>query len=210
MSALLSEHLLTLLLAVPMLGALTILFLPRQWPTAIRRVSVGFLVLNFFFSLLLLPEMVEVAQGLFARFPGVAALGLVDYAQAGFHFVVDKPWIEGVGISYKLGVDGISLWLVLLTTLLTPIALFASWTSINTKIKEYAIAFLLLQVGMLGAFFALDLFLFYIFWELMLVPMYLIIGIWGGANRVYAAVKFFLFTMVGSLLMLVAILYVVS
>ncbi len=80
------------------------------------------------------------------------------------------PWVESVGISYKLGIDGISLWLVLLTTLLTPIALFASWTSITTKVKEYAIAFLLLQVGMLGAFVALDLFLFYVFWELMLVP----------------------------------------
>jgi proton-translocating NADH-quinone oxidoreductase chain M len=108
------------------------------------------------------------------------------------------------------GVDGISLWLVLLTTLLTPLALFGSWTSIDTKVKEYAISFLLLELGMLGAFVSLDLFLFYVFWELMLVPMYLIIGIWGGPQRVYAAVKFFLYTMVGSVLMLVAILYLVG
>ena len=97
----------------------------------------------------------------------------------------------------------------MLTTLLTPIALDVSWNSVTTKVKEYAFSFMLLQVGMLGAFFALDLFLFYVFWELMLVPMYLIIGVWGGKDRVYAAVKFFIYTMVGSLLMLVAILYVV-
>jgi len=102
------------------------------------------------------------------------------------------------------------LWMVLLTTLLTPIALTVSWNSVDTKIKEYAFAFLLLEVGMLGAFVAIDLFVFYVFWELMLVPMYLLIGIWGGKDRVYAAVKFFLYTMAGSLLMLVAILYVVA
>ena len=118
--------------------------------------------------------------------------------------------MESFGISYKLGVDGISLWLIILTTALSPVALYASWGSINTRIKEYAFSFLLLELGMLGAFLALDLFLFYVFWELMLVPMYLIIGVWGGKDRVYAAVKFFIYTMVGSLLMLVAILYVVS
>jgi NADH-quinone oxidoreductase subunit M len=210
MSAFLSENLLTLLLVVPFLGALTILFLPRQWPEAIRRTSLAFLGLNFVFSLLLLPEMVELTQSVLSRFDGVQSLVAADYAEAGYRFVVDVPWIESVGISFKLGVDGISLWLVLLTTLLTPIALYASWSSVTTKVKEYAIAFLLLQVGMLGAFFALDLFLFYVFWELMLVPMYLIIGIWGGPNRVYAAVKFFLYTMVGSVLMLIAILYLVG
>ncbi|MCA9857211.1 MAG: NADH-quinone oxidoreductase subunit M, partial [Dehalococcoidia bacterium] len=131
------------------------------------------------------------------------------FTNAGYHFVEDHPWIESFGIGYKLGLDGISLWLVILTTLLTPIALDVSWNSVSTKVKEFAIAFLLLEVGMLGAFVALDLFLFYVFWELMLVPMYLIIGIWGGKDRVYAAVKFFIYTMVGSLLMLVAILYVV-
>ena len=97
-----------------------------------------------------------------------------------------------------------------MTTALTPIALYASWGGVTTRIKEYAFSFLLLELGMLGAFIALDLFLFYVFWELMLVPMYLIIGVWGGKDRVYAAVKFFLYTFVGSLLMLVAILYIVT
>ena len=110
------------------------------------------------------------------------------------------------GISYHLGVDGISLLLVLLTTFLMPLTLLASWHSVERRWKEFAITMLLLETGMLGVFVALDLFLFYIFWEAMLIPMYLIIGIWGGPNRVYAAVKFVLYTLVGSLLMLVAIL----
>ncbi len=202
----LSEHLLTALLALPTLGALIVLFLPRQWPNAIRNFSVGILCVEFLLSLLLIPEIA--GWSLFGTlFEGFA---IADYSSADYQFLVNVPWVESVGISYKLGIDGISLWLVLLTTLLTPIALYASWTSVTTKVKEYAIAFLLLQVGMLGAFVALDLFLFYVFWELMLVPMYLIIGIWGGKERVYAAVKFFLYTMVGSLLMLVAILYLVN
>lgn len=209
MTTLLTEHLLSLLLFLPFLGAMILLFMPRQWHQAIRRTSVGFLLVNFALSLLLIPEIVEwLGEGL-GRFEAMRALVMPNYAE-GYSFVYDAVWVESVGIHYKVGVDGISLWLVLLTTLLTPIALFASWTSIDTKLKEYAIAFLLLEVGMLGAFFALDLFLFYVFWELMLVPMYLIIGVWGGPQKVYAAVKFFLYTMVGSLLMLVAILYVVA
>src|SRR5690606_19306261 len=112
------------------------------------------------------------------------------------------------GVSYKVGIDGISLWLVLLTTFVSPLALYASWTSVETKIKEFALCFLFLETAMVGAFVALDLFVFYIFWELLLVPMYLIIGIWGGTDRIYASVKFFLYTMVGSLLMFVAIVYV--
>ncbi len=184
-----SEHLLSLLLLVPFVGALVIAFMPRQWVTAIRNVSVGIMLFEFILSL-------SVLKG--------------DYTGAAYQFVEHTPWVESLGISYKLGVDGISVWLVLLTTLLTPISLFVSWTTIDTKIKEYAIAFLMLEVGMLGAFLALDLFLFYVFWELMLVPMYLIVGVWGGRERVYAAVKFFLYTMVGSLLMLVAILYLVG
>src|SRR5713101_4428925 len=111
-----------------------------------------------------------------------------------------------LGVSYHLGVDGISLLLVLLTTFLMPLTLLASWDSIERRWKEFAITMLLLETGMLGVFLALDLFLFYIFWEAMLIPMYLIIGIWGGPNRVYAAVKFILYTLTGSLLMLVAIL----
>ena len=115
-------------------------------------------------------------------------------------------WIPIFGIEYKLGVDGLSLLLVVLTTTLTWISILASFKPIQTRIKEYMVSFLILEVGMIGVFLALDSFLFYIFWEIVLVPMYLIIGIWGGANRIYATIKFVLYTLVGSLLMLVAIL----
>lgn len=210
---------LTAVLLWPLLGAFVALFLPRQWAGGLRTYSSAWLWAGFVLSLWLLGPVVRTALSdggpishfawtLMGRFFGGFAHA-ADYGQAGYHFVENVPWIEAFGISYKLGIDGISLWLVLLTTLLTPLALDVSWNSIETKVKEFAFSFLLLQVGMLGAFLALDLFLFYVFWELMLVPMYLIIGIWGGKERVYAAVKFFLYTMVGSLLMLVAILYVV-
>ncbi|MET0384652.1 MAG: NADH-quinone oxidoreductase subunit M, partial [Polyangiales bacterium] len=125
-------------------------------------------------------------------------------------FTARHVLVPTYGITYSVGVDGMSLWLIVLTTFITPLATYASWTHIDTKVKEYAIALLMLESAMLGAFVALDLLLFYVFWELMLVPMLLIIGVWGGAQRVYAAVKFFLFTMVGSLLMLVAVLYLVQ
>ncbi|MEX2090444.1 MAG: NADH-quinone oxidoreductase subunit M, partial [Bacteroidota bacterium] len=115
-------------------------------------------------------------------------------------------WIEHLSISYSVGVDGMSLLLILLTTFLTPLALLGTWNSITHRIKEYMVMMLLLEVGMIGVFASVDLFLFYVFWEAMLIPMYFIIGIWGGQDRVYAAVKFFLFTLFGSLLMLVAIL----
>ncbi|UCF48473.1 MAG: NADH-quinone oxidoreductase subunit M [Myxococcales bacterium] len=180
---------LTWLLALPAISALVVLLMPRSWETAIKRFSIGAMLVELVISIRLV---------------------LADYSDAGYHFVEHVTWVESFGISYKVGVDGLSLWLVILTTLLSPIALYASWGSITTRIKEYAFSFLLLELGMLGAFVALDLFLFYVFWELMLVPMYLIIGVWGGKDRVYAAVKFFLYTMVGSLLMLIAILYVVS
>ena len=118
----------------------------------------------------------------------------------------EVDWIPLFGIQYQVGVDGISLVLVLLTTPLTWISILASFGPIKDRVKEYMISFLVLEVGMLGVFLALDTFLFYIFWEIVLVPMYLIIGIWGGANRIYATIKFVLYTLVGSLLMLVAIL----
>lgn len=184
-----SSHILSWLLAIPALSALVVLLLPRPWERTVRRFSIGAMLLELVVSLRLI---------------------FADYSTAGYRFVEQVQWIESFGISYKVGIDGFSLWLVILTTALSPIALFASWGSVTTRIKEYALSFLLLELGMLGAFVALDLFLFYVFWELMLVPMYLIIGIWGGKDRVYAALKFFLYTMVGSLLMLVAILYVVS
>jgi NADH-quinone oxidoreductase subunit M len=123
-----------------------------------------------------------------------------------FQFVVSAPWIPLFGIQFKLGVDGLSLVLVVLTTTLSWIAILASFGPIKDRIKEYMISFLILEVGLIGVFVSLDLFLFYIFWEIVLVPMYLIIGIWGGGNRIYATIKFVLYTLVGSLLMLVAIL----
>ena len=123
-----------------------------------------------------------------------------------FQFVIAADWIPFFGIQFKMGVDGLSLLLVVLTTTLSWISILASFGPIKERIKEYMISFLILEVGMIGVFVALDLFLFYIFWEIVLVPMYLIIGIWGGANRIYATIKFVLYTLVGSLLMLVAIL----
>ncbi len=129
-----------------------------------------------------------------------------DNETPGFQFVQTVDWIGFFGIQYKVGVDGISLVLVLLTTLLTMISILASFGPIKTRVREYMISFLVLELGMLGVFLALDLFLFYVFWEVVLVPMYLIIGIWGGANRIYATIKFVIYTLVGSLLMLVAIL----
>ena len=125
------------------------------------------------------------------------------------HLVERVPWMRFYGIEYLVGIDGISLFLVLLTTFLMPIAILASW-SVRDKIKEYLFFMLILETGMLGAFVALDLFLFYVFWEVMLIPMYFLIGVWGGPRRIYAAVKFVLYTMAGSLLMLVAIIYLAT
>ncbi len=124
----------------------------------------------------------------------------------GMQLVEAYPWIPAFGMQYKLGIDGISLFMVLLTTFLTPIVVLASWCGIERNVRGYLAAILVLETGMLGVFVALDLFLFYVFWEAMLIPMYFVIGIWGGERRIYAAVKFFIYTMVGSLLMLVAIL----
>ncbi|MBY0469913.1 NADH-quinone oxidoreductase subunit M [bacterium] len=116
-------------------------------------------------------------------------------------------WIPALGVSYQLGMDGISLWLVILTTFLTPLVILGSFDAVKERVREYYFLLLVLETGMLGAFLALDVFLFYVFWEAMLIPMYFLIGIWGGKDRVYAAMKFFLYTVVGSLLMLVAIFY---
>jgi NADH-quinone oxidoreductase subunit M len=125
-------------------------------------------------------------------------------------FVERVPWIEEFGISYTVGVDGISLFLVLLTTLLTSVVLLASWEGITDRVRGYHMLILIQETGMLGTLLSLDLFLFYVFWEAMIIPMYFLIGIWGGGRKVYAAVKFVLFTMTGSLLMLVGILYLAS
>jgi NADH-quinone oxidoreductase subunit M len=124
-----------------------------------------------------------------------------------YQFMEKYEWLPAVGIHYLVGVDGISLWLILLTTFLMPIAILGSFTAIHTRVREYYFLLLSLETAMLGAFVSLDLFLFYVFWEMMLIPMYFLIGIWGGKERVYAAMKFFIYTFVGSLLMLVAIFY---
>jgi NADH-quinone oxidoreductase subunit M len=142
----------------------------------------------------------------------ILSLGILrgwEDGAAGLQFVESVDWIPQWGISYGLGVDGISLWLVLLTTFLTPLIFLAGWNVTYKHSKEYVIAFLIMETAMIGAFVATDLLLFYVFFELMLLPMYLVIGVWGGKNRIYAAVKFFLFTIAGSLLMLLAILYLV-
>jgi NADH-quinone oxidoreductase subunit M len=176
---------LTLVTFLPLLGAIVVAVLPS---TLTRPVALGFALATWVVSLLLLVGY------------------LPDRAGAQFEYSVTYDWIPVFGIQYKLGVDGLSAALVVLTTTLSWIAILASWNPIQTRIKEYMISFLILEVGMIGVFLALDLFLFYIFWEIVLVPMYLIIGIWGGANRIYATIKFVLYTLVGSLLMLVAIL----
>src|SRR3954469_17925054 len=168
---------------LPLIGVLVIAFAPAS---AARPLALATGLITFAVSLVLL-------------------LGY-EPGRPGFQFVETLSWIPVFGIEYKLGADGLSVSLVVLTTLLTWIAILASFKPIQTRIKEYMISFLILEVGMIGVFLALDTFLFYIFWEIVLVPMYLIIGIWGGANRIYATIKFVLYTLVGSLLMLVAIL----
>jgi len=178
---------------------------------------VTFLPLVAGLALLAVDSLVRSLPEKFWRAAGFAAslltflvsLGLYsgfDATKTGFHFVEYVPWIEDYGIHYYVGIDGISLLLVMLTTFLMPIVLLASWNDIQKSLKSYVFFMLFLETGMLGAFVSLNLFLFYVFWEVMLVPMYFIIGIWGGPRRIYAAVKFFLFTMFGSLLMLLAML----
>lgn len=153
-----------------------------------------------------------------ARFAALYASGFVfllslymlahfDPANAGFQFVENKNWLPGMRISYHMGVDGISVFFVVLSALLTPLCILASWTSITTRVKEYMIAFLLLETFMIGSFCALNTILFYVFFEGVLIPMFLIIGVWGGKRRVYSAFKFFLYTLLGSVLMLLAILW---
>jgi NADH-quinone oxidoreductase subunit M len=178
--------LLTLVTFIPFAGALLIAFLPSSRPQLIRYTALGVSLVAFVVSVALL-------------------LGF-DAASADPQFVERYDWIPMFGIQYSVAVDGLSLSLVVLTTLLTAISILASFGPIQNRVKEYMISFLILEVGMIGVFVARDLFLFYIFWELVLVPMYLIIGIWGGKNRIYATIKFVLYTLVGSLLMLVAIL----
>src|SRR3954470_18371137 len=142
----------------------------------------------------------------------VLSLGLwwaFDPNQAGMQLASTAPWIPRWGISYRVGIDGISLFMVLLTTVMMPLSVLASWSSITRKERAFYALMLTLLTGLIGVFISLDLFVFYVFFEVMLIPMYFIIGVWGGTNRLYAAIKFFIYTMAGSLLMLVAILVMV-
>jgi len=174
---------LSIVIFLPLVGAIVLAVLPTSMA---RSVALTTALLTWIVSLLL----------------------LIGYSptSAPFQFEEQLDWIPVFGIQYKLGMDGLSAALVVLTTTLTWVSILASWHPIQTRVKEYMVSFLVLEVGMIGVFLATDLFLFYIFWEIVLVPMYLIIGIWGGANRIYATIKFVLYTLVGSLLMLVAIL----
>lgn len=177
--------LLSAIVFMPLLFALIITFWPSQ--RTVRPLALGFALIEFVLSL-----------GIFSHFdPSTSSLQLVE----------QYPWIERFGITYFLGIDGISLWLVLLTTFLNPIVILGSWSAIEDRVKGFHASLFILQTAMLGTFLALDAVFFYVFWELSLVPMYFMIGIWGGARRIYATVKFFIYTMAGSLLMLVAIIY---
>ncbi|MDQ6683373.1 MAG: NADH-quinone oxidoreductase subunit M [Chloroflexota bacterium] len=178
---------LSLVVFSPLVGALLLLLVPGSNHRLIRWIALASALASFAFSLALLGYRVGGAE---------------------FQFREDLAWISAFGMRYTVGVDGISAVLVLLTTVLSVVAIFYSWDPIRLRVKEYYTTMLLLMVGMLGVFVSLDLFLFYVFWEISLIPMYLVIGIWGGPRRVYATVKFVIYTLVGSLLMLVAILAV--
>jgi NADH-quinone oxidoreductase subunit M len=179
------ENILSWITFIPLIGIFVILFINNKNEGAIKIAALITSLAGFVLSL-----------QLYFQF---------DSSTPAFQFVEKKEWIPDWGIFYHIGLDGISLFLVILTTFLTAISILGSW-GVSRRIKEYMISMLFLEIGMLGVFVSLDLFLFYVFWELMLIPMYLIIGVWGGPRRIYAAVKFFLYTMAGSVLMLVAIL----
>ncbi len=170
----------------PLIGVIILLMIDKENVGVQKGIAFVVTLINFFISLYILYHFNE--------------------NTASMQFVENYPWIERLGISYFVGIDGISLFLYLLTTFLCPICILCSWTYIEKHVREFLIAMLFLEVGMLGAFIALDLFLFYIYWELMLIPMYFIIGVWGGQRRIYAAIKFVLYTLFGSVLMLIAIL----
>ncbi|RIK31682.1 MAG: Fe-S-binding domain-containing protein [Anaerolineae bacterium] len=180
---------LTLLIFFPLVGILVLLFLPNENRNTLRWTALVTSLVAFVISLWVLT--------------------LFKASDPNLQLVEKYNWITVAGwnIQYHLGIDGLSVLLVLLTTLLTPISILSTWTAVEERVKEYMIFFLLLEIGMNGVFLAQDLFLFYIFWEFTLVPMYFIIGIWGGPRRIYSALKFFLYTMAGSILMLLAILW---
>jgi len=180
---------LTLLTFFPLLGVLILFFIPSDRKDALRWTALAVSLVTFGISLWV--------------------LSMFEPSNPDLQLVAQYDWITVAGwnIQYYLGVDGLSILLVLLTTFLTPISILSTWTAVEERVKDFMVFFLLLEVGMTGVFLAQDLFLFYIFWEFTLVPMYFIIGIWGGPRRIYAAIKFFLYTMAGSILMLLAILW---
>jgi NADH-quinone oxidoreductase subunit M len=190
-----SNHILSIILFTPLVGALIVLLLPKENKNAIRWMANIFAFIGFLVSVPLVPMFWN---------------QVVKSGDAKpFHFLegAANNWIPSIGAGYYLGIDGISFLLIMLTTILGFVATLSSWTAIQDRVKEYYVWLLVLQTGMLGVFMSLDFFLFFVFWEAMLVPMYLLIGIWGGPRKLYAAIKFFLYTLLGSVLMLVAILY---
>jgi len=181
------SFLLSVLTFLPVAGTLALLLLRAEDHVWIRRLAMVTASVEFALSLLLLRGF--------------------DMHSTGYQWEEFRAWIPQPPINYHLGVDGLSLFLVLLTTLLTPISILASWNSINERVKGFFISLLVLETGVVGVFVSLDLFLFFLFWEVMLIPMYFLIGIWGHGRRIYAALKFVLYTMFGSILMFVAILW---
>ncbi|PNV83635.1 MAG: oxidoreductase, partial [Desulfobacteraceae bacterium] len=181
----LPDHLLSWMIFFPLLGAGLILLVPKRYPTLMKLIAVAATIPPLWW-----------AANLYVQF---------DRWSSGFQYVEKVPWIRAFNINYSLGIDGISVPMVLLTALLSFLCVIASW-NINEHVRGYFALFLLLDTSMIGVFCALDFFLFYVFWELMLLPMYFLIGVWGGPNKEYAAIKFFLFTLVGSVLMLIVML----
>src|SRR5690349_7099859 len=181
------QHILTIVAFWPLAGMIVLLFFNKENKTLIRTWANFVIFAGFVISLPL--------WFWFDR-------GASDQMQ----FVENVPWVQTLNANYHVGIDGISLLLVMLTTLLGPLAVLSSWTAIENRMKEYYVFMLMLQAGMLGVFISLDFFLFYVFWEVMLVPMYFLIGVWGGPRKLYAAIKFFLYTLFGSVLLLLGIL----
>ncbi|MDD2366495.1 MAG: NADH-quinone oxidoreductase subunit M [Desulfuromonadaceae bacterium] len=182
------SNILSLTTFLPILGVLILFFIPKESKSVLRGFTFAVTLVTFLVSLLILTGFQTNAE---------------------FQFVENVPWIAAgpFVMRYNIGVDGISLWLVILTTFIMPISVMSTWKAVEDKVKEYMICILILETSLIGAFISIDMFLFYIYWELMLIPMYFMIGIWGGKNRLYATMKFFIYTMVGSLLMLVAFIY---
>src|SRR6202041_1476392 len=181
------SHLLSVIIFLPLLGLPALLMLRSEDHTWIRRIALAVSLAEFVISLAFL-------------------LPTFSSANPGYQFVENHPWV-GNAIQYHIGVDGISLFLVLLTTFLTPLAILCSWQAIQENVKGFFIALLVIETAMIGVFVSLDLLLFFFFWELTLIPMYFLIGIWGHGRKIYAAVKFILYTMLGSILMLTAIIW---